>query len=798
MLFSESWLRSYINPDLNTEELCLALTMEGLEVEEAQPVAPAFSGVVVGKVLTCRDHENSDHLHVTEVDVGGEVLQIVCGAPNVRAGIKVACAKVGAKLPGGIKIRKAAMRGVESFGMLCSLRELGISEDHHGIWILPDDAPLGEDVRKAEHLDDMKIEVKLTPNRGDALSVVGIARDLHAATGAPFTPPVFHEVAPTSGDILPVHVENTDLCGRFAGRVIKGLNAKAPTPQWMKDRLERSGQRSISALVDISNYVMLELGRPSHFYDLDKFDGDMTVRFAKEGETLKLLNGQTVSLDPYYGVICSESGPEGLAGIMGGDKTAISLETKDIFIEAAYWIPEKIQGRCRRLNFSTDAAHRFERGVDYGSNADHVEYVTQLVLDICGTPETKVGPLVDEIFNTPGEVRVQMRAERARKVIGCPISDSDMAQSFRRLGFTFVEKDGVFTVDVPTFRFDIRIEEDLIEEVARIYGYDKLPELPPVARTYMRSRPEKVRPAHELRLKMASLGYQELINFSFVPREWEEDFAGNTDPIELLNPIASQLSVMRTQLTAGLVDILKYNLNRKASSAKLFEVGRAFFKDPSVQTTETTVRGVRQPVMISALLYGDADGEQWARKTRPVDFYDAKGDLEALMGDVPFKLEAKSFPALHPGRSAAVVVGGREIGYIGEIHPKLQQKYELPHAPVVFELEMQPIMTHRLAFNHNPEKFQPVLRDISVVVPKGVTFERLEKAFEDAKAVNSALSVVESLHLFDIYKDNAGVTSMAFHIRIQPVVEDFKGEDADAVVEAVLSAFSSMGAALRQ
>ncbi len=371
MIFTEEWLRQYVNPALGTDELADALTMAGLEVEEVRTIAPAFSGVVVGEVLSCRDHENSDHLHVCEVNAGtGETLQIVCGAPNVRAGIKVACATIGAVLPGDFRIKKSKLRGVVSMGMLCSTRELGINEDHNGIWILPDDAPVGVDIRQYARLDDAKIELKLTPNRGDALSVVGVARDVHAITGAPLTLPAMDPVAATCSCTLPVDVQAPDLCGRFTSRILRGLNAAAPTPDWMKARLERCGMRSISALVDISNYVMLELGRPTHFYDLKKIPADrLTVRWAREGESVQLLNGETVALDPWYGVICAGDEPECLAGIMGGESSSISTETTDLFIESAFWFPKAIQGRCRKINFSTDAAYRYERGVFFASPA---------------------------------------------------------------------------------------------------------------------------------------------------------------------------------------------------------------------------------------------------------------------------------------------------------------------------------------------------------------------------------------------------------------------------------------------
>ncbi len=805
MIFSESWLRSYINPELTSDELCEAMTMAGLEVEEVSSVAPAFTGIVVAKVISCRDHENSDHLHICEVDVGQEsLLQIVCGAPNVCAGIKVPCAMIGAVLPGDFKIKEAKMRGVLSQGMLCSARELGITEDHSGLWILPDDLPIGEDIRKACHLDDKKIEIKLTPNRGDALSMVGVARDLHAVTGAEVHFPKIEAVEANSDTKIELDVQAADLCGRYTTRRIDNINMKAPTPQWMKDRLERSGQRSISALVDISNYVMLEMGVPTHFSDAQKIaGGKYTVRWANEGEKIELLNGQTVQLDPYFGVICDDNGPKVLAGIMGGEDTKVTDETTCISIESAFWHQKAIQGRCRRLNFSTDAAYRYERGVDFGITEDVLQYVTRLVVDICGTADTKVGPVIDAVTELPAREVVTMRADRARKVIGMDISTETMAECFKRLGFEFTLENDVFSVKSPTYRFDIEIEEDLIEEVARLVGYEKLPDVPPMARAAMKMRPEGTRREHDLRRQLANLGYQELVNFSFVPEAWEKDFADNTNPIRLLNPIASQLSVMRTQMIGGLVDILKYNLNRKVTSAKLFEVGRVFLRDESVVTTEWSVKGVRQPVRIAGLLYGDAMGEQWAVATRGVDFFDGKGDVERLLAPLKAEFVAKSFPALHPGRSAAIILNGKEIGFVGELHPKLQQTYGLPHAPVVFEIDVEPMLTTMVPWHEAVSKFQPVLRDISVVVPATVTFSQLQEAVEKAAQTDARLKAFESLCLFDLYhmaaeEGQEAKASMAFHLVLQPTEETFSGDDADAALKAAIEALEAAGATLRQ
>ena len=804
MLFTEEWLRQYVNPQLNTDELAETLTMAGLEVEEVTSVAPEFTGVVVAEVLTCRDHENSDHLHVCEVNAGtGETLQIVCGAPNVKAGIKVPCALIGAELPGGFKIKKSKLRGVVSMGMLCSARELGINEDHTGIWILPEDAPTGVSIREYAKLDDARIEIKLTPNRGDALSVTGVARDLHAVTGAPLTLPAMDKVEPTCECRLPVRVEAPDLCGRFAGRVIRGLNAAAPTPQWMRDRLERAGQRSISALVDISNYVMLELGRPSHFFDMDKLTGDgITVRWAREGEKVTLLNGQTVDLDSYYGVVCDGDRPECLAGIMGGEASAISETTKDLFIEAAFWHPTSIQGRCRRLNFSTDAAYRFERGVDFGSNAEHLEYITRLVLDICGTPDTKVGPVDDQIVNLPVRKPVSMRVSRCLKVVGMDIPVDAMKNIFTRLGFDYTFDGETFTVDSPTHRFDIEIEEDLIEEVARLYGYEKLPDRPPLARIAMKSPKEASRTAHALRREMAVLGYQELINFSFVPEAWEKDFAGNEEPIRLLNPIASHLSVMRTQLIGGLVDILKYNLNRKAERVRVFELGRVFFPDPAVLDGPWSVKGVRQPQHIAGLAYGTAADAQWGLEPRPVDFYDVKGDIERLVAPLKARYVKEVFPGLHPGRSASVYVGEKRIGFIGELHPKLAHEYDLPKAPVVFELEVEPLLALELPRYTPVSKFQPMRRDIAVVVPADFEVCKLYAAVDEGRIADPRLAALTGFSLFDLYRpttgEQAGEKSLAFAVELNATGDEaLTDAQADGTMSALVEVLERAGAHLR-
>lgn len=801
MLFTEEWLRSFINPALNTEELAEKLTMAGLEVEEVKTVAPAFTNVVVGEVKTCRDHENSDHLHVCTVDAGtGEILPIVCGAPNVRAGIRVACALEGAEMPGGFKIKKAKLRGEVSRGMLCSVKELGVAEESDGIWILPDDAPIGMSIREYAGLDDAVIEIKLTPNRGDALSVLGVARDLEAMTQDEIKLPSMEPVEPTCTCVKPVRVEAPDLCGRFTGRVIRNLNPDAVTPDWMKRRLERSGMHPKSALIDISNYVMLELGQPSHFYDLKSLEADeLVVRWARKDESIELLNDEKVELDPYYGVVCDGERPVTIAGIMGGRDASVKEGTTDVYVEVAFWQQEAIQGRARRLNFSTDASHRYERGVDFGRHVEYLERITRLVLEICGTPETKVGPVDDHIVDLPRRDPVKMRVERCLKVIGMPIPVEAMHDTFKHLGFEYSFEDGVFTVVPPTHRFDIEIEEDLIEEVARLYGYEKLPDRPPMARIAMKSPAEASRSAHQLRLACASLGYQELVNFSFVPEEWELDFAGNDKPIRLRNPIASHLSVMRTNLVGNLVDILKYNLNRKATDVRVFELGRVFIPDVTVLDGPWSVKGVRQPLHIGGLAYGDAYPAQWGEKVRPVDFYDVKGDVQTLIAPLAARFVKETFPGLHPGRSAAIFIGEQKVGFIGELHPALVQKYDLPRAPIVFELLVEPLMTLELPHHEAPSKFQPLRRDLSVVVPAETEVFVLLDAVRQARFADVRLANLGEFKLFDLYrKDGSDEKSLAFSVEIVSRGDEPVSEAAvEDLMKALVETLGQVGAKLR-
>jgi phenylalanyl-tRNA synthetase beta chain len=807
MQFSEHWLRTMVDPNMTSDELAHLLTMSGLEVEDVEPVAVPFTNVVVAKVLEVAKHPNADRLNVCQVDVGtGTILNIVCGAPNVRAGLKVPCAMVGAKLPPAkegepFEIKTGQLRGVESQGMLCSARELKLSEDHGGLLELPDDAPVGRNFRDYYQLNDLKFTIKLTPNKADCLSVLGVAREIVALTGAVLKAPSCAPVTPTTQEILPVKISAPDLCGRFSGRVIRGLNARCETPEWMRRRLERSGQRPISALVDISNYVMLELGRPSHVFDLAKIHGGLEVRWGKSGESLKLLNGNTVAVDEWIGVIADERQIESLAGIMGGDSTAVSLDTTDIYLEAAFWWPQAIQGRARRYNFSTDAAHRFERGVDYATTAEHIERLTALIVEICGTVDTAIGPVDDHVVNLPQRKKVQLRTARAEKVIGVPLTDEQIADIFHRLALTFTQEPGLFTVSPPSYRFDIEIEEDLIEEVARIYGFENIPALAPIAPNEMKVMPESRRSQFLLRRQLADLDYQEVINFSFAEPSWEIDFAANTNPIKLRNPIASQMSVMRSTLLAGLIANTRYNLNRKLNRVRVFEIATVFLRNQKAVDGPLSVAGFEQPKRVAALAYGPLVEEQWGQPSRNVDFFDIKADLEALFAPKILRFVKNEHPALHPGRSAAIVLDGQTVGFIGELHPRLQQKYDLPLAPVMFEIDAAALESRELPQYTEISRYPGVTRDLALVVKQGVSAQEIIDTFLTEKQENVVCQNLQAIVLFDEYRGSGleiDEKSLAFRFTMQDTQRTLQDEQVDAAMAAFITAANKKhGAKLR-
>jgi phenylalanyl-tRNA synthetase beta chain len=776
----EHWLRSFCDPSLRTDALAQLLTMSGLEVEACAPVAPPFSGVVVGEILKVERHPNADKLTVCTVDAGKEKLQVVCGAPNARAGMKAPLALVGTRL-GSLEIKAASLRGVESRGMLCSARELGLSEDHAGLLELPATAKTGQDVRKALDLDEQVLTFKLTPNRADCLSILGIAREVAALTGAKLHAPRAKPVAAKNKVKHPFGISDAEGCGRFAGRVIRNVDAAAPTPAWMRQRLERAGQRPISALVDVTNYVMLELGRPLHVYDQDKLQGAIDVRWGRKGEKVLLLNGQDVEVDPAVLCITDGSGPIGLAGIMGGETTKAETTTRNLFLESAFFHPDAVAGRSRRYNFTSDAGHRFERGVDFANNVDGIERATQLILEICGG---EPGPTVDLVARLPKRKPVRLRVARAQRVIGVPVTAKEIGGVFRRLGLPFKQSGAGFTVAPPSYRFDLAIEEDLIEEVARVHGFERIPALPPRVPAAMSAVPEAKRSLHALRERLAACDFQEVITFSFVEPQWEADLAGVANPIRLLNPIASQASVMRTTLLGGLLANVRYNAARKLSRIRVFEVGRVFLRDASVPDAPLQVAGLRQPMRIGAAACGPAQEEQWGIATRPVDLYDLKADVEALVSPLAVRFEAALHPAFHPGRSARIRVEGREAGWIGELHPRWQNKYELSQGLVFFEVDAGLLQEVPLPKASIPSRFPPVTRDIALLVNANVGVQALLDAIAGEKP-----AIVKGVRLFDLYQGSslpAGKKSVAFRVVMQDTERTLTDAEADSARQALV------------
>jgi phenylalanyl-tRNA synthetase beta chain len=783
MQFSENWLRSLVNTDLDSQALSHALTMAGLEVEEMQPVAAPFSKVVVAKILSAEKHPDADRLQVCKVDVGlAEPLQIVCGAANARAGLIAPCAMVGAELP-GFSIKQAKVRGIESFGMMCSSKELGISAEATGLLELDSDAVVGQDIREHLDLNDHLFTLKLTPNRSDCLSITGIARDVGAITGATTK---FEEISPVAAELQQVKsvaVTEQAACPRYAGRLVSSINAKAPTPAWMAKRLERSGLRSISAVVDITNYVLLALGQPMHAFDAAKLNGDIHVRFAKAGESLALLNDSTIELKVDDLVIADAQGAVALAGIMGGKPTSVGDETTDVFLESAFFVPSVIAGKARRLGLSTDSSYRFERGVDFGNTRNALEYATALILKICGG---KAGAVTEVVGKLPARQPVQLRMPRLVSVLGIPFEQEKVAQLLTQLGFSHTTAGEVFTVTPPSYRFDITIEEDLIEEVARLHGYDHIPATPPVAALTMLPAPEHQLHLNQVRDTLVAAGYQEVVTYSFVDESWERDLLGNNAPIKLKNPIASNLSVMRTSLWGGLLDTLCYNLNRKQDRAFLFEIGAVFHQvDAAYQET----------ARISGLAYGSAKPEQWAATNADVDFFDVKANVDALIGK-ECSYEKAEHSALHPGQTARIVLNGKAIGWLGKLHPKWQQHYDLPKSTYLFELDASAVLSRQLPAYQEVSKLLPVRRDIAIVLDENIAVETVLSAIRKA-----SIPLLLDVALFDLYQGKGiadNKKSLALSVLMHDTQKTLTDSDADTVMTNLLQLLANnFDAALR-
>lgn len=778
MRFSEKWLREWVNPSITTEGLVAQLTMAGLEVDGATPVAGAFSGVVVAEILSAEPHPDAEKLRVCTVNAGeAEPLSIVCGAANARAGIKIPCAKIGAVLPGDFKIKRAKLRGVESFGMLCAASELGLADASDGLLELPADAPIGVDIREYLQLDDMAIEVDLTPNRGDCLGIAGLAREVGVLNRTEVTPVNCAEVKQTISDTFPVDVVAKSHCPRYVGRVIRNVNLSQPTPGWMVERLRRSDIRSIDAVVDVTNYVLLELGQPMHAFDLNQLKGGIRVRLAAEGEKLKLLDGNEISLTTDSLVIADHARPLALAGVMGGETSGVSAGTVDLFLESAFFEPIVIAGKARSYGLHTDSSHRFERGVDFELQRKAVERATALLLDIVGG---QAGPVIEVVSteNLPHLPSILLRRERIKRVLGFEIPDADVQEILERLGMDVVTIAAGWHIVPPSYRFDVRIEEDLIEELGRIWGYNNLPTHLPSLEAMAPARQETRLATATLKQVLVDRDYQEVVTYSFVDKKWIELLTPGQKAVSLANPISADLSDMRTTLWAGLLKTAAHNLNRRHDRIRIFETGLAF----------TTDNGLEQTSRIAGLICGPAAEEGWHARSRAVDFFDVKGDVEALLaaaGGADVQYEAGTHPALHPGQCARVMKGGQAIGWLGALHPSTQKALDIEPRIFLFELFLAPVGEGNLPRFRELSKYPEVRRDLAVIVDEKI---QVQAILQNVQA--SAGSLLTDLVLFDVYQGahlEAGKKSIAFGVTLQDSSRTLQDEDVNPVIERIVA-----------
>lgn len=784
MKFSENWLRSWVNPAMKSEALGHLLTMAGLEVETLESVAPAFNDVVVAEVLEVVKHPNADRLNVCQVNVGeAQPLNIVCGAPNVAVGVKVPCARIGAVLPGNFKIKQAKVRSIESFGMLCSPVELGLAETSDGLWLLPDDAPVGTALREYLDLEDQLFTIKLTPNRSDCCGISGLAREVAALTGSPLQAVAITAQPVTLTETLPVKVEDAQACPLYCGRIVQDVNAAATTPDWMLRRLERSGLRGINVVVDITNYVMLELGQPMHAFDLAKLSAGITVRHARADETLTLLNDQEVTLSEDVLVIGDDDRALALAGIMGGQGSGVETDTVDVFLESAFFNPDAIAGRARRFGLATDSSFRFERGVDFAATRQALERATQLLLEICGG---KAGEVSEVQGALPVRTEIVLRRSRLMRVLGIELGNDQIAALLTGLQFDFTAEDGEFKVMPPSFRFDLSIEADLIEEIARLYGYENIPALAPQAALTMLPDSESQRALSQLQQSLIVRDYQEIVSYAFLDEKIERDLCANESPVVLQNPIASNLSVMRSSLIGGLVGALSYNLNRKQTRVRLFETGACFAKSE---------QGYIHSQRLSAIAYGSSMPEQWGVKDSNIDFFDVKADVEALFFPQIVRFTAAKHPALHPGRSAQIFCGDKMVGWIGELHPKWRQQYDMPQAPVWFEVELDALTQASVPRLSELPKSLPVRRDLALLVEDAVDTQLLVDAMMQAKA-----PYVKEVALFDVYRGKGveeGKKSLAFRVLLQDTQKTLTDLEIEPSIALLVKGVQKHGAQLR-
>ncbi|WP_347368291.1 phenylalanine--tRNA ligase subunit beta [Vibrio vulnificus] len=794
MKFSESWLREWVNPAVTTDELTHQITMAGLEVDDVLPVAGTFNGVKVGHVVECGQHPDADKLRVTKVDVGEEeLLDIVCGAANCRQGLKVAVATVGAVLPGDFKIKKAKLRGQPSHGMLCSFTELGIDVESDGIMELAIDAPIGMDFRDFLALNDVTVDVDLTSNRADCFSIRGMAREVGVLNRADVTEPSVAPVAPSIDDTVAIEVKAPAACPRYLGRVVKNVNVQAKTPLWMQEKLRRCGIRSIDPVVDITNFVLLEQGQPMHAFDLAKIDGGIVVRLAEQGEKITLLDGSEAELNADTLVVADHNKALAIAGIFGGEESGVTSETKDVLLECAFFAPDHIRGRARSYGLHTDSSMRFERGVDYALQASAMERATALLVEICGGEVAPVVAVESEV-ELPKPNKVALRRTKLDNLLGHHIADSDVVEILERLGMTVETTAEGWVAVAPTWRFDIAIEQDLVEEVGRIYGYDNIPNQNPAAALKMHDHQEANIPLKRVRDLLVDRGYHEAITYSFVEPEQQKLVVPGVDALILPNPISAEMSAMRLGLIQGLLNTVVHNQKRQQPRVRLFEYGLRFIP------CETAENGMRQEPMLAGVIAGTRSEEHWNIDTNTVDFFDLKGDVEAILelsaNDKAYSFVAAKHPALHPGQSAAIVVDGKEIGVIGTVHPELERKFGLNGRTIVFEIEWSAINRKVIPEAVALSKFPANRRDIAVVV---------DAAVASGDIVNACLEVggefLKAAKLFDVYVGKGveeGKKSLAIALTLQSNERTLEDADIAGAVDAIVAHVSEkFGASLR-
>ncbi|MDF7669803.1 phenylalanine--tRNA ligase subunit beta [Orbaceae bacterium ESL0721] len=787
MKFSENWLREWVNPEISSDTLTDQLTMAGLEVDDVESVSGQFTGVVVGRVIECIQHPNADKLRVTKVDIGkSEPLNIVCGAPNCRLGLTVACATVGAVLPGDFKIKPAKLRGEPSEGMLCSYSELGISDDHNGIIELPEDAPLGEDIRQYLKLDDHSIDISVTPNRADCFGIIGVARDISAVNNIPMREIEITTVQPTITDTISIQVDEPQAAPNYLGRIIKNIDVNAKTPMWMREKLRRGGIRSIDAVVDITNYILLELGQPMHAFDLTKIEKGIVVRYARPNEKLILLDGNEVELKEKTLVIADEQKVLALAGIFGGKASGVNETTKDIFLESAFFSPLAITGKAREYGLHTEASHRYERGVDPALQSIAIERATVLLLAICGG---EAGPVVaiTSQNDMPKKPVILLRRKKIDRIIGCVIETQKITDILTRLGCKVEIDAESWLVKPPSWRFDLEIEEDLIEEIARIYGYNTIPSANLKIESVMKSKPEGEISLGRVKTLLVDKGYQEAITYSFVDPKIQQLLHPDQEAIILPNPISSEMSAMRLSLWSGLLSAVLYNQNRQQPRVRLFETGLRFIPDTNSDL------GISQELMLAGVVTGTLYEDHWNLPKKQVDFYDVKGDIESLLSilgcenQVQFK--RTEITALHPGQSAAIYVENECIGYLGVLHPEIEKKLGLNAKPLVFEINLAKINRKKIPIAHDLSKYPSNKRDIAIIVQNSIPAADII-----TECKNACGEQLIKINLFDVYQgDNirGDQKSLAISLILQDKSRTLEDEDITNIVNKCITALQN-------